>query len=157
MLANAAPPALCWPTALIVWGPGFVSAKHKQRSVKLVMAIEGKLRIRRGPPQKWTERGAALVKANTPHEVGASDREVLLAFVDPESDLGAGFADAAHLSRTMSRMMGTTLPGLIHHGPAKRAAFTSDFSVIRRRTVTCADSRCPDIPQSPAQESNCFG
>ena len=55
LLFNAAPRVLCWPAALIVWGPGFFSVKHKHHSVKLVMAIEGELRIRRGPPQKWTE------------------------------------------------------------------------------------------------------
>ena len=93
LLFNAAPRVLCWPAALIVWGPGFFSVKHKHHSVKLVMAIEGELRIRRGPPQKWTECRAALVKADAPHEVDASNTQVFLAFVDPESDLGAALLE----------------------------------------------------------------
>ena len=65
LLFNAAPRVLCWPAALIVWGPGFFSVKHKHHSVKLVMAIEGELRIRRGPPQKWSHEDITPIKDDT--------------------------------------------------------------------------------------------
>jgi len=94
MLVNAAPCALLWPAAMIVWGPGFVSAKHKHHSVQLVMALEGSLRIRSGPSLRWIECGAALVKADAAHEVDASGAQFLLAFVDPESDLGAALIES---------------------------------------------------------------
>ena len=94
MLVTAAPCALLWPAAMIIWGPGFRSTPHKHHSVQLVMALDdGQLRLRSGPGQNWTSCGAALVRADAPHEVDASEREVLLAFVDPESDLGAALLE----------------------------------------------------------------
>src|SRR5262245_65134609 len=88
-LSDAVSCALPWPAALIVWGPGFVSARHRHHSVQLVMAIEGRLSIRGGSNRRWLECGAALVDADVAHEVDAANAQVLLAFVDPESELGA--------------------------------------------------------------------
>lgn len=93
MLAYAAPGALRWPAAVIAWGRGFVSAKHKHHSVQLVMAFEGSLRIRGGPIRRWIHCGGALVRSDTPHEVDASESQALFAFVDPESDLGTAVGD----------------------------------------------------------------
>ena len=53
------------------------------------MALEGELRVRSGPGRKWTSCGAALIRPDAPHEVEAIEVQVLLAFVDAESDLGA--------------------------------------------------------------------
>lgn len=39
MLISAAPGALLWPAAMIVWGPGYVSSGHKHHCVQLVMAM----------------------------------------------------------------------------------------------------------------------
>ena len=93
-LVCADPCAFLWPAAMIVWGPGFVSARHKHHSVQLVMAIEGSLRIRGGPSHRWIECGAALVRAGAPHEVDATEAHILFAFVDPESDLGAALVES---------------------------------------------------------------
>ena len=92
-LISAAPCALLWPAAMIVWGPGYVSDTHRHHSVQLVMAIEGRLMIRRDSHDQWMECGAALVKADAAHQVDASSARVLLVFVDPESDLGAALTD----------------------------------------------------------------
>lgn len=89
MLITAAPCALLWPAAMVVWGPGYVSSNHRHHSVQLVMALQGKLRIRSRPEDKWQPCGAALVGPDAPHEVDATDGTVLIAFVDPLSDLGA--------------------------------------------------------------------
>ena len=89
MLVSAAPGALLWPAAMLVWGPGYRSSKHKHHCVQLVMALKGKLRVRSGPRRKWTKCGAILVKPDAPHEVEAVDVDVLLAFVESESNLGA--------------------------------------------------------------------
>lgn len=93
MLVTASPCALLWPAAMILWGPGFSSTKHKHHSIQLVMGLEADFRIRSGPGQKWTTCGAALVRPDAPHEVDATDTELLLAFVDPESDLGAALLE----------------------------------------------------------------
>lgn len=57
------------------------------------MAFQGSLRVRSGPGHKWIKCGAALVKPDAPHEVDATDTQVLLAFVDAESDLGAALLE----------------------------------------------------------------
>jgi AraC-like DNA-binding protein len=93
MLVGKIPGALIWPAALIVWGPGYTSAGHSHHCVQLVMVTEGRLRIRKAFRKRWMECGAALVRPDAPHEVDARDRLVLIAFVDPESKLGAALFD----------------------------------------------------------------
>jgi AraC-like DNA-binding protein len=94
MLVVAAPCALLWPAAMIIWGPGFSSTTHKHHSVQLVMALGGRtLRIRSGPGDTWNSCGAALVSADAPHELNARGGDILLAFVDPESELGAALLE----------------------------------------------------------------
>lgn len=88
MLVSAAPCALLWPAAMIVWGPGYTASRHKHHCVQLVMALQGELRVRSGPGRRWTPCGAALIRPDAPHEVEAIDVQVLLAFVDAESALG---------------------------------------------------------------------
>jgi AraC-like DNA-binding protein len=57
------------------------------------MALQGHLHVRGGAGTKWVKCAAALVKPDTPHEVDATDTQVLLAFVDAESDLGAALLE----------------------------------------------------------------
>src|SRR5262249_2791490 len=93
VLVATAPYALLWPAAMIVWGPGYTSSKHRHHCVQLVMALEGKLRVRSGAGRRWKACGAVLIRPDAPHEVDATDTRVLLAFVDSESDLGAALLD----------------------------------------------------------------
>jgi AraC-like DNA-binding protein len=92
MLVSLTPGACLWPAAMIVWGPGHASVEHRHHSVQLVMAVQGILRIRGGAEEAWIECGAALVRADAPHEVDALGAMVLIAFVDPESQLGAALS-----------------------------------------------------------------
>jgi hypothetical protein len=57
------------------------------------MALERSLRIRSGAGQKWISCGAALVRADAPHEVDGGGVQALFAFVDPESDPGAALLE----------------------------------------------------------------
>lgn len=93
MLISAAPGALLWPAAMIVWGPGYVSSGHAHHSVQLVMALRGRLRVRREAGDKWVDCGAALVRPDAKHEVEARNRTVLIAFVEAESELGAALSE----------------------------------------------------------------
>ena len=81
--------AFTWPAALFVWGPGSWSDLHRHHCVQLVMALNGALRFRRRPRQRWTTCGAVLVRPDAWHEVNARGTDVLIAFVDAESELGA--------------------------------------------------------------------
>jgi len=93
MLISAAPGALVWPAAMIVWGPGYVSSAHAHHCFQLMMALTGTLRIRGDSGERWAACGAVLVKPDIRHEVEAQDAAVLIAFVDAESDLGAALLD----------------------------------------------------------------
>lgn len=93
MLISAAPGVLLWPAAMIVWGPGYVSSCHAHHCVQLVMTMRGALRIRSSPGNPWIRCGAALVKSDARHEVEALHKTVLIAFVEPESGLGAALAE----------------------------------------------------------------
>jgi hypothetical protein len=55
--------------------------------------LRGTLRIRRNPADAWMTCGAALVRPDAKHEVEARDTPVLIAFVEPESELGAALSE----------------------------------------------------------------
>lgn len=92
MLISLTPGALAWPAAMIVWGPGFTSTLHRHHCVHLLMAVHGILRVRGGPRQRWLRSDAVVVQADAAHEVDAHDATVLIAFVDPQSPLGAALS-----------------------------------------------------------------
>jgi AraC-like DNA-binding protein len=82
-----------WPAAMILWGPGFSSTNHRHHSVQLLMALDGNLLIRSGPVEQWRRCAAALVRPDAAHEVDALESRILIAFVDPQSDLGGALID----------------------------------------------------------------
>ena len=87
--------AFTWPAALFVWGRGSWADLHRHHCVQLVMALDGTLRFRQRPRQRWTRCGAVLVKPDAWHEVDARGTDVLIAFVDAESELGASLIEPA--------------------------------------------------------------
>src|SRR4029450_2180071 len=85
--------AFTWPAARFLWGPGSWSDLHRHHCVQLVLALDGTLRFRQRPRQRWTTCDAVLVRADAWHEVDARGTGVLIAFVDPESEVGAALAE----------------------------------------------------------------
>jgi AraC-like DNA-binding protein len=81
--------AASWPAALVVWGPGSSSTCHAHHSVQLILALTGKLRVRTGVGAAWRSCRALLVRPDALHQVNADGAEVLIAFVEKESLLGA--------------------------------------------------------------------
>jgi len=57
------------------------------------MALRGTLRFRQRQRQRWSTCGAVLVSPDAWHEVNARGTDVLIAFVDPDRDLGAALAE----------------------------------------------------------------
>src|SRR5262245_26473684 len=92
MLVTAAPCALSWPAAMIFWGPEFTCLRHSHHAIQLITALAGSLRIRSGAEEEWISCGAALVRADAPHEVDGGGVQTLFVFVDPESQLGAALS-----------------------------------------------------------------
>jgi AraC-like DNA-binding protein len=80
---------LLWPAGLVLWGRGAASSRHAHHATQLILTLEGQGRLR-GPGQPWTDFRGALVAPDVPHEVDARGTDVLIAFVDPESEVGAG-------------------------------------------------------------------
>ena len=58
---NVGAPAFTWPAALFLWGPGSWSDLHRHHCVQLVMALDGTLRFRQRPRQRWMRCEGVLV------------------------------------------------------------------------------------------------
>src|SRR5215831_10629755 len=80
-----------WPAALIAWGPGSISTSHSHHCIQLMMALRGQLRVREQRGKPWRRCSATLVRPDAQHEIDASNAFVLIAFIDPECELGAAF------------------------------------------------------------------
>lgn len=87
--------AFPWPTAMVVWGAGDATSEHRHHSIQLILALTGRLRVRRNEGEPWRGCDAALVRADAPHEIDAHGATVLIGFVEPESRLGAALAERA--------------------------------------------------------------
>src|SRR5215470_8303366 len=92
MLIYTKPGSVTWPAALVVWGPGFITARHRHHCVQLVMALGGSLRVRGDAMQRWRRGGAVWIRADAPHEVDARDGPVLIGFIEAESEWGAALS-----------------------------------------------------------------
>ena len=93
MWVHANPGSFVWPAAMIVWGPGFRTACHRHHCFQLVMVMHGTLNVRGGSKDAWMKCGAVLIRPDVTHEIDARDSTVLIAFVDPESELGTALGE----------------------------------------------------------------
>jgi len=87
------PQSFVWPAALIVWGSGFATARHRHHCVQLVATTDGSLRIRHKPGDRWKRCGAALVRPDADHELDARGATLLIGFIDAESEWGAALCE----------------------------------------------------------------
>jgi AraC-like DNA-binding protein len=92
MLVQRTSEPFVWPAAMIVWGPGFRTARHRHHAVQLLMTMHGTMLIRGGAGTDWMKCGAALVRTDALHEIDARDTTALIGFVDSESELGAALS-----------------------------------------------------------------
>jgi len=82
-----------WPAALVVWGPGSLWTSHAHHSFQVSVALTGTLRIRTPSRPEWQSCQAVLVPPDVMHEVDARGALVLIAFLDPESELAIPLLD----------------------------------------------------------------
>jgi AraC-like DNA-binding protein len=78
-----------WPPLLATRGPGTRSSLHAHHALHVVLALHGELAFRssaRGPVLR--ARGV-ITAPDVPHTLDASECEILLVFIDPESEHGA--------------------------------------------------------------------
>ncbi|MGZ3417384.1 MAG: helix-turn-helix domain-containing protein [Polyangiales bacterium] len=84
----AAVPA--WPPILATFGPGSASQGHAHHAMHLVVAKSGELNVRVG--ERSHRAPGVLTAPDVAHALDATGCEVLLVFVDPESQAGAKLA-----------------------------------------------------------------
>lgn len=81
-----------WPPLIASRGPGARSSPHAHHAMHFVLAIDGELEVRTG---KSTVRAAGVLTApDVSHAIDARDHDVLLVFIDPESDAGVALGAA---------------------------------------------------------------
>jgi AraC-like DNA-binding protein len=82
-----------WPPLLATRGPGAVSTPHAHHALHFILAVNGEVRARQGPNGAWMRGRGVLTAPNVTHAIDARGCEVVLVFLDPQSDLGATMAD----------------------------------------------------------------
>src|SRR5712692_2958578 len=78
-----------WPPLLATRGAGSRSAPHSHHAMHFVLGLDGELRTRASSRAPWTPAAGVLTAPDVVHEIDASGIEILLVFLDPESDAGA--------------------------------------------------------------------
>ncbi|QQR43709.1 helix-turn-helix transcriptional regulator [Myxococcus xanthus] len=82
-------PLVVWPTALAMWGPGDATTKHAHHAMHLVLCRQGTLSVRAQGMKIAEQAAGVLVGPDILHALDARDSEVIILFVEPESDDGA--------------------------------------------------------------------
>ena len=82
-----------WPPLLATRGPGDRSAPHSHHAMHFVLATSGSLRARAGG-RPWIEAAGVLTAPDVVHEIDARGVDVLIVFLEPESDVGGTVAAA---------------------------------------------------------------
>jgi len=88
--------AKAWPPVLATRGPGSRSELHSHHAMHFILAVEGDISARTSLNGRWLRAAGVLTSPDILHAVDASGVEVVLIFLDPESDAGAMLRPALH-------------------------------------------------------------
>jgi len=81
-------PLVVWPASLAMWGPGDQSTKHAHHAMHLLLCRQGSLSVRAQGMKAAEQAAGVLVGPEVSHALDARGTEVLLLFIEPESDDG---------------------------------------------------------------------
>ena len=81
-----APPL--WPPLLAFRGPGAQSEPHAHHAMHIILCMDGELRVREGKGA-WQRAPGVVTAPDVAHAIDAAGAEILLVFLEPESDAGA--------------------------------------------------------------------
>ena len=142
MVVHSNPGSIVWPATMIVWGPGFTTAAHRHHCFQLIMVMHGTLLVRGGFKDAWMKCGAVLVRPEVAHEIDARDSTVLIAFVDPESELGTALVDRLEATSTLFQTA-KLHAGALGRTPTEARVGTSVGSFPANPLVTAESLRGP--------------
>jgi AraC-like DNA-binding protein len=77
-----------WPPLLAARGPGGQSALHAHHAMHVVLSLAAELRVRAGGTAAWVRAAGLVTAPDVLHAIDATGSEVLIVFVDPESEVG---------------------------------------------------------------------
>lgn len=83
-----APELPLWPPLLAARGPGGRSASHAHHAMHVVVSLAGELRLRAGDTGAWVRAAGLVTAPDELHAIDATGSEILIVFVDPESEVG---------------------------------------------------------------------
>jgi AraC-like DNA-binding protein len=86
--------AKAWPPVLATRGPGSRSELHAHHAMHFILAVEGDIGVRTSDNGRWSRAAGVLTAPDILHTVDANGVEVIVIFMDPESDSGAMFRHA---------------------------------------------------------------
>jgi AraC-like DNA-binding protein len=84
--AHVLPPL--WPPLLATRSPGGASDGHAHHAMHILVALRGQLRVRIGDGA-WRSAAGLVTPPDVAHAVDGTGAEILLVFLDPESQAGA--------------------------------------------------------------------
>jgi AraC-like DNA-binding protein len=78
-----------WPPILAIRAPGSRSATHAHHAMHIMLCMSGELRVRADERARWQSAAGVVTAPDTAHSIDASGVDILLVFLDPESEAGA--------------------------------------------------------------------
>jgi AraC-like DNA-binding protein len=65
---------------------------HLHHAIQICVALSGRIRLRPGPGSRWRRHGGAVIRSHQRHQLDGSGREVVIAYLEPESQEGRRLA-----------------------------------------------------------------
>ena len=59
---------------------------HLHHAIQICMALSGQIRLRSGPESTWKRFAGAIIRSDQGHQLDGSGHEVVIAYIDPESE-----------------------------------------------------------------------
>ena len=114
-----------WPPLLATRGPGGASAAHAHHAMHVALAISGELSIAIGDARPVATAGV-LTAPDVRHAIEAHGTELMLVFLDPESEAGASLRAAM---TTPARLIAGAESDRLLEGVTPLAIMTTHFGV----------------------------
>ena len=68
------------------------TSRHLHHAIQICVALSGQVRLRPGPEARWRRHGGAIIGSNQIHQLDGSGCEVVLLYLEPETEEGRRLA-----------------------------------------------------------------